>query len=287
MCAIRDRQLDGTAASSPLTFYPNHDPACNRLPGPDFLACELSIYSWDPHTYLDGLDVEGTLGHFIADPDQYVWKSFDPQVFFPLWEQAFHIGRGPWQTARPMKGVPHHFVENAIKLLTELGYHRIDAVPSWFNVARFFATWNFKFTYGEHELMYLGICEGLKRFSDAQGNSTLTRPQESWLVSLQNIPDSYIPDELKLQARWPVSHTNTYWIRMHLDLNAYENPLVEPSSVQPQETRLMTGIRKLRAKDCRKGKALKVKVPARGHRPCTDTLGASSPGATSPQATSD
>ena len=148
MCALRDRRLDGTEASSPLTMYPNHDPACNRLPGPDYLAAELSIYSSDPHTYLGGLDKVGTLGHFIADPDYYIWKDFSEEVFFNLFEQAFHINRGPWQTARPMKGVPHFFVEQAIKLLKELGYHRVDAVPSWYNVAQFFKTWDFEFTNG-------------------------------------------------------------------------------------------------------------------------------------------
>jgi len=281
MCAIRDRQLDGTEESSPLTFYPNRDPACNRLPGPGFLACELSIYSWDPHTYLDGLDIEGTLGHFIADPDHYVWKHFDPGVFFPLWEQAFHIGRGPWQSARPMKGVPQFFVENAIKVLTELGYNRVDAVPSWFNVARFFEPYGFRFTYGEHELMYQGLCEGLKRFADREGRSNLTRPQESWLVSLQNLPDAYIPEELKLPARWPVTHTNTYWIRMHLDLNPYTLPEREEAG----ESGLMKRVRGLRSKDCKNKRKLKVTVPNRGHRACSETLGASSPGATSPKAT--
>src|SRR5579883_1475276 len=161
MCSIRDRKLDGTDKSSPLTFYPNIDPACNRLPAPDFTACELSIYSWDPSTLLDGVTVEGALGHFIADPDFYVWKNFRPSMFFSLWEQAFHIGRGPWQSARPMKGVPQFFVAEAIKLLKELGYNRVDAVPSWFNVARFFERYGFRFTYGEHEVMYNTLSQAL------------------------------------------------------------------------------------------------------------------------------
>lgn len=284
MCAIRDRKLDGTEATSPLTFYPNTDPACNRLPGPDFKACELSIYSWDPPTFLDGLATEGTLGHFIADPDFYVWKNFQPAVFFPLWEQAFHIGRGPWQSARPMKGVPQFFVKETIKLLTELGYHRVDAVPSWFNVARFFERLNFRFTYGEHELAYNALSEALRQFAAGNGGSGLTVLQETWLVTLQNLPDSFIPDELKLPARWPVTHTNTYWVRMHLDLNPYTLTEATDGACQPGESRLMKGIRALRVSAC--SGEIQVKVSSRRHcQSCPDSLGASSPGAASPSAT--
>lgn len=284
MCAIRDRKLDGTDASSPLTFYPNTDPACNRLPGAGFEACEISIYSWDPQTLLDGLTTEGALGHFIADPDYYVWKNFHPTVFFPLWEQAFHIGRGPWQTARPMKGVPQFFVKETIKLLKELGYHRVDAVPSWFNVARFFERLKFRFTYGEHELAYNALCQGLAEFSAKDGGSHLTVLQETWLVSLQNLPDSHIPDELKLPSRWPVTHTNTYWVRMHLDLNAYAPSRTVDASNEPDEGRLLKGIRALRAQAC--SGQMQIKVSTRRQcQSCPDSLGASSPGATSPSAT--
>lgn len=285
MCALRDRRLDGTDFSSPLTVYPNHDPACNRLPGPDYLAAELSIYSSDPLTYLGGLDEIGTLGHFIADPDYYVWKNFQEDVFFPLWEQAFYINRGPWQTARPMKGVPHFFVESAIELLSELGYHRVDAVPSWYNVAQFFKTWNFEFTNGEHDLTYEGITEGLRHFERENGDSVLTRSQMSWLVALQNIPESYVPKELKLPARWPVSHTNTYWVRMHLNLNPYKREKAVLTMPQSKNRPLMEGIRRMRQFGCAPENGIKVTVKSRGYRPCTKTLGASSPGATSPKAT--
>ena len=53
-----------------------------ETPEDTLLAAELSIYSWDPTTYLAGLDVPGTVGHLIADPDHYVWKNFDPATFF-------------------------------------------------------------------------------------------------------------------------------------------------------------------------------------------------------------
>lgn len=281
-CALRDRQLDGTSKSSPLTVFPNTDPACNRLPAPDFLACELSIYSWDPATYLDGLDVEGTLGHFIADPDYYVWREYDPETFMALWTQAFFLGRAPWQVARPMSGVPRFFVKHAIKLLTEIGYNRVDAVPSWFNVAKFFKQLGFKFTYGEHELSYEGIAAGLKLFASQRGDGEkrlrpITSPQEAWLVALQNIPTEDIPEALRLPSRWPVTHTNQYWVRMHLDLNKYAK------GANP-DSKLVRKVTALRDPEHLSAEKL---ILHHAHCPCTDKVGASSPAATGPAATSD
>jgi hypothetical protein len=275
-CALRDRQLDGSEQSSPLTIFPNTDPACNRLPGPDFLAVELSIYSWDPNSYLDGLDVEGTVGHMVADPDFYVWKKFDPQVFFQLWPQVFYVGRAPWQTAKPMSGVPAYFVRNAITLLKEIGYHRLDAVPSWYNVARFFERLGFGFTYGEHELAYSALTEGLRSYKakGKNGKNGLTSAQEAWIVALQNVPEAYIPEKLKLPARWPVTHTNMYWVRMHYDLNQY-------ATASAPETGLMNSIQSFNETATKP----KVEVHITNRCPCTETLGASSPAATGPAAT--
>lgn len=268
-CALRDRQLDGTEAGSPLTFFPNTDPSCNRLPAPDFLAAELSIYSWNPDTYLSGLTVEGTLGHFIADPDHYLWKKFDCPTFYSLWEQAVFIGRAPWQTARPMSGVPAFFVEQSAAFLRSLGYHRVDAVPSWFNVARFFHKLGFRFTYGEHEAIFWAILYGLTRFG------ALDSAQQAWLVALQNLPEAYIMPELRLAARWPVTHTNQYWVRMHLDLNPFPAPgkpggeLTERIAALRMAGEPPTSPELHTAENC----------------PCMHTLGASSPAATSPAAT--
>lgn len=267
--ALRDRQLDATEAGSPLTFFPNTDPACNRLPAPGFLAAELSIYSWDPTTYLAGLDVPGTVGHLIADPDNYVWKNFDATTFFKLWEQAFFLGRAPWQTAKPMSGVASFFVKQSAQFLKGLGYHRVDAVPSWFNVARFFKKLGYSFTYGEHQFAYEAIERGLKQFKSMDAS------QQSWLIALQNIPEAYIPAELKLPARWPVTHTNMYWVRMHLDLNPFP-------AVQHPASDLTTRIVGLRTPST---DVTDVVLHTAQNCPCVHTLGASSPGNTCPTAT--
>lgn len=284
-CALRDRQLDGTNQSSPLTFFPNTDPACNRLPD-GFLAAELSIYSWDPATYLDGLDVEDSVGHFIANPDHYVWANYDRDTFFSVWSQAFFLGRAPWQIARPMSNVPVHFVRQSAKLLKEIGYHRIDAVPSWYNVARFFKTLGYQFTYGEHELAYEGIREGLNAFIARQAEEgkkarPLTRSQEAWLVALQNIPAEHIPADLKLPCRWPVTHTNQYWVRMHLELNPYSAGDGGNGKATAKLLKRITDMRD--PSHC----GDRVVVHTSGYCPCTDQVGASSPAATSPAATGE
>ncbi len=271
-CAVRDRKLDASTETSPLTFYPNTDPACNRLPGPDFQAAELSVYSWSPRTYLTGLDIVGTVGHFIADPDYYIWHHFNPQIFFKLWEQVFFLGRAPWQTATPMQGVAEFFVERSTKLLTELGYHRIDGVPSWFNVARFFDRLGFNFTYGEHERAYDALVQGLKCFL------TLDHAQQSWLVALQNIPEAYIPDKLRLPARWPVTHTNHYWVRMHKDLNPYAMPT-------PAYSELTELVINMRHCDEPAPHVQNAELETADKYPCTSTLGESSPAVSGPSAT--
>jgi len=267
--ALRDRQLDATDAGSPLTFFPNTDPACNRLPGPGFLAAELSIYSWDPNTYLAGLDVHGTIGHFVADPDHYVWKNFDADTFFKLWEQAFFIGRAPWQTAKPMSGVATFFVKQSAAFLKALGYHRLDAVPSWFNVARFMKKLGYSFTYGEHELAFNAIEGALKSFK------TLDASQQSWLVALQNLPEAYIPAALKLPARWPVTHTNMYWVRMHLDLNPY----AAPAKAYGELTERVGNSRSCTPP------AEDAVLHSAHNCPCMESLAASSPAASGPAAT--
>jgi len=218
-CAIRDRQLDGTAATSPLTAFPNSDLACNRLPAPDFQCCELSIYCWNPDSYLPNIRRPNQLGHFIANPDSYIWSNnFNPQLFLKLWSEAFASKMAPWQRAKPLPGGAHYFVRNSAYLLRELGYHRVDAVPSWFNVARFFENAGYEFTYGEHAAAYQTITsELLNRFP------RLATSQHSWLVALQNIPELYIPNQLRLKVRWPVSHTNMYWVRMHRELNSFSS----------------------------------------------------------------
>ena len=82
-----------------------------------------------------------------------------------------------------------------------------------------------------------------------------------------------------------MTHTNTYWVRMHLNLNQYKRDKSAPEAVESKERPLMSKIRTLRQFGCGQESKVKVTVKSRGYRPCTKTLGESSPGATSPNAT--
>jgi len=218
-CALRDRQLDGTEATSPLCHFPNSHPATNRLPHPEFKAAELSIYCFDPERYLP----EGEMRDFIVDFDDAVYKNFDPDKFFRLWTRAFEASNmAPWQPAPSLKGVAQHFVENAGRLLARHGYHRMDAVCGFYNVAEFFIDrMGFTFTYGEHQAAFAALQAALKQLESRAGRHLNPR-EAAWVVALQNIPAEFIPERLRLGVRWFNSPTDTSYVcRLHKELNPF------------------------------------------------------------------
>lgn len=217
-CGLRDRQLDGTAESNPLCPFPNTQEATNRLPHPDFRAAELSIYCYDPHRYLP----DGEMKDFIVKYDDYVYKHFSLH-FFTLWTRAFEASNmAPWQPAPSLKGVAQHFVEQAGPLLTRCGYHRMDAVCGFYNVAMFFIErLGFSFTFGEHKAAFDVLQAALKRL-DARIGRHLNLREQAWVVALQNIPAEFIPPALNLGVRWFNSPTDTSYVcRLHKDLNPF------------------------------------------------------------------
>lgn len=218
-CALRDRQLDGTELTSPLCGFPNTHEATNKLPHPDFKAAELSIYCYDPERYLPASEMLD----FIMKLDDYLYKRFEPAEFFRLWKKAFEASNmAPWQPAPPLKGVAQHFVEAAGKVLTEVGYHRMDAVCGWYNVVMFFLEkMGFVFTYGEHEAAFGALQNGLQRLEQKVGRKLNLR-ERAWVVALQNIPAAFIPDALNLHARWINTPTYTNYVcRIHKDLSPF------------------------------------------------------------------
>lgn len=216
--AIRDRQLDGTEVKSPLCQFPNTHLATNRAPHPDFLTAELSVYCFDPDSIIDDKE----LAEFTMNLDDYLFEHFDPRKFFQLWTRAYESEMARWQNAAPIKGVAKHFVDGACSLLKDAGYHRVDAVPSWYNVGLFFIEkFGFSFTYGEHEAAYNALQLALKRLEHSFGLTLNTR-QKSWIVALQSVPEAYIPEELKLGVKWINSPTDTSYVaRVHKDLNQF------------------------------------------------------------------
>ena len=229
-CAVRDRQLDGTELTSPLCGFPNTHEATNKLPHPDFKAAELSIYCYDPERYLG----QSEMLDFIMKLDDYLYKRFEPVEFFRLWKKAFEASNmAPWQPAPPLKGVAQHFVEAAGVVLTEVGYHRMDAVCGWYNVVMFFIEkMGFVFTYGEHKAAFSALQDGLRRLEEKVGRKLNLR-ERAWVVALQNIPATFIPELLNLHARWINTPTYTNYVcRIHKDLNPFpRDPRVDGLSL--------------------------------------------------------
>lgn len=218
-CAIRDRRLDGTPVASPLCGFPNTHEATNTLPHPDFKAAELSIYCYDPERYLP----DNEMRDFICKYDTFVYKQFEPQKFMSLWSKAFEASNmAPWQPAPSLKGVAQHFVEAAGILLKEHGYHRMDAVCGFYNVAMFFiGRMGFTFTYGEHKAAFDMLQQALRDLESRIGRRLNLREQ-AWVVALQNIPAEFVPERLKLGVRWFNSPTDTSYVcRLHKDLNPF------------------------------------------------------------------
>jgi hypothetical protein len=218
-CALRDRLLDGTPASSPLCPFPNTHEATNRAPHPVFRAAELSIYCYDPERYLPANEMRD----FIVRYDEYVYKHFEPEKFFRLWTRAFEASNmAPWQPSPSMKGVAQHFVDKAGELLTAHQYHRMDAVCGFYNVAMFFIDrMGFEFTYGEHKAAFQ-VLQGAVRQLESRIGRRLNLREQAWVVALQNIPAEFIPPQLALGVRWFNSPTDTSYVcRLHRDLNRF------------------------------------------------------------------
>jgi hypothetical protein len=203
---IRDRRLDGNGDSgeqSPLNAFPVHHEQANGLCTGDLVA-ELSVYSTQPRRYLQ----PGLLREFISSPDQtsnrfiYPWSSFNPERFFPLWQQAFDSGLAPWQPSPPIKGLAMHFVPQAEILLTELGYHQVETVPAWFNVAKFFYNMKNGYTFvnrshGDNfKAIETELSELAGRLSPSEDDRTnIPYGKEAWIVFLQSIPtERYLLD---------------------------------------------------------------------------------------------
>ena len=205
---IRDRRLDGNGdfgKQSPLNNFPVHHEQSNGLCAEDQVA-ELSVYSTQPGSYLP----PGALRDFISAPDSirsrfiYPRSAFDPERFFPLWQQAFDSGRAPWQPSPPIKGLAKHFVQQAELLLMELGYHWVETVPAWFNVAKFFYNvTGYSFADPSHEdnfhALETRLAELSSRLSDSEEDKVnIPYGQEAWIVALQNIPRRYLLDPRSL-----------------------------------------------------------------------------------------
>lgn len=226
-CGIRDRSLDGRGKhgrQAPLNqFAVNHELA-NALPHKNFRSAELSVYSYDPDCSPPATD----LATFINDPDRFIfpWNKFKFERFSPLWKQAFRSGLAPWQSVPPIKGFAQHFVLRSIEALKQLGYHRAEAVPGWYNAALFFKQrLNFRFINLEHQAAFELLQAKLADLEHRHGKQYDPREQ-AWIVALQNIPEVYLKsrfaDYYLGGIHWLNSPTSSdYCTRLCLDLNQF------------------------------------------------------------------
>jgi hypothetical protein len=197
---IRDRRLDGNGNAglqSALNNFPVHHEQANGVCA-GIAVAELSVYSTQPSSYLE----PGALRDFIANPDSFIypWSTFNARQFFALWQQALASGLAPWQPSPPIRGLGKHFVEQAEVLLTALGYHQVETVPAWFNVAKFFHNVNgYKFVNPSHRDNFRALEVRLSELSERLSCSEEARRdipygEEAWYVALQNIPPMILRD---------------------------------------------------------------------------------------------
>lgn len=226
-CAVRDRGLDGSGprgTQSPLNPFPVSHQLANALPHRDFRSAELTVYSYD----ITDSPIDSQLRQFIADPDRFMfpWSQFDPKRFFPLWDAAFASGLAPWQMHHPLRGFAPQCIDSACQLLQELGYHRAEVVPGWYNAAVFFEKrLGFRYLHAEHEaaaqLLHSRVAEMNARLPEP-----LTAWQQAWVVALQNVPRAYLQGSYKRfdlgSIHWQNSPSNTdYCVRLYKDLNEF------------------------------------------------------------------
>lgn len=226
-CALRDRGMDGNGmrgGKSPLNPFPVSHELANGLPHRNFKCAELTVYSYD----VTDSPIDARLRTFISDPDRFMfpWSKFDPKAFFPLWEAAFASGLAPWQVHHPLRGFAPHFIDAACDLLQELGYHRVEVVPGWYNAAVFFEKrLGFRYVHAEHEAAAQLLHDRVRELNERLPEP-LTAWQQSWVVALQNVPAAYLTGSYNRfnlgGIHWLNSPTDTdYCARLYKNLNPF------------------------------------------------------------------
>ncbi len=186
---IRDKRYDGTerANDSPLTDWLYHGPTDEAHPH----SVELSLYSRDPERHHADVTGDHGMAGFLAEP---FGLAGSPE-FLPAWRRAFELAGDPaspvfpGQVAPALSGVAQHFTLGVEPLLRNLGYQRIDNLPSHWNVVHFLRKAGYAITSPDDEraIADLRVALGhLNASGKARGEPPLTRAQESWVVLLQS-----------------------------------------------------------------------------------------------------
>ncbi len=184
---IRDRRYDGSerANQSPLTDWVYH----GQTDEPHPHAVELSIYSRDPRHYHGDVTGDHAMAEFLAEP----FSLAGSEDFLPTWRRAFELAGKtslfPGQVAPSLPGAAQHFTVGVEPLLAQLGYQRIDNLPSHWNVVHYLKKIGYEVPRAEDRQALADLREALDHLSaarNARGEPALTRAQESWVVLLQS-----------------------------------------------------------------------------------------------------
>lgn len=199
MVALRDRRFDGTKAANDcaLLSFP-YDDACNRPLSPDLNSLEVSIYSFTPGSRIQDACGDLELDRFVEKPFTFQDR---PQLFLKLFDKAWASKRGPGQHAASIKDVSKVLLPGIESLAKNCGYDLLEAAASHYHVAMWFASNGYRLSYRHDVDTMAAIAGGLKRIRDE--GTPMTRPQQSWVCVLQNLPEELIPAHLRLGVKWP------------------------------------------------------------------------------------
>ena len=238
---VRDRRLDGTpdADQPPLTDWAYSNPA---LDSGGAGAVELSLYVRQPGTFwAETHPGEMKFEEFLRDPFERMtdgfkgtleigdaaraafesdWmKAFDNAGLLPREGETRHPdARAPAQNGLPYRGAGRALQDRGEGLARDLGYARVDNVPSWYNVAVFLENGGYKYARSEDAEMMGNVKQALRNLNarrEAAGEKRLTSLQESWVVLLQYGRDyGYtVPAEFDLGgAKMPLAMGRNLWM---------------------------------------------------------------------------
>lgn len=191
--ALRDRRFDGTlrANDSPLLDFPYDDPKFNLpLPG-EVSSLEVSIYGFMPGSRISSLGGEQDFENFVANPFTFLG---DPEKFLAFFNRAFRSQRAPGMVAAPIIDVSKLQLQGFDTIGRLKRYDFLEDAASHYHVAMFAQSIGYRPTYADQAENLRQLTEAIAKVKAA--GHQITRPQESWLCTLQSLrPVELIPEQ--------------------------------------------------------------------------------------------
>lgn len=199
LLALRDRRFDGTSAANDCAMltFPYND-TCNRPITNELSSLEVSIYSFTPGSRIKDACGDLELDRFVEKPFTFLDR---PELFLKLFDKAWASKRGPGQHAAPIKDTSKVLLPGIETVAKHCGYDLLEAAASHYHVAMWFRSNGYAISHQNDLDTMAALAAGLKRIRDE--GTPLTRPQQSWVCALQNLPPHLIPEKLRLGVKWP------------------------------------------------------------------------------------